>query len=188
MVNVINETSKSSSEKIRKEIPKEILPPKPKDVQEIVDQKTTSPSTLGTPSVVEGLADIPTSLDSESYKEKGPSSRIKLNLPPKVIVGNMNELTLRKHTVDKCVTNFLSYLYYLSQVEPTKVEEALQDESRVEAMHDELLQFQRNDVWTLVPRSEGKHIICTKWIFYNKTDEEGNVIHNKARLMAQGYS
>ena len=55
-------------------------------------------------------------------------------------------------------------------------------------MHDELLQFQRNDVWTLVPRLEGEHIIGTKWIFCNKTDEEGNVICNNARLVAQGYS
>ena len=58
----------------------------------------------------------------------------------------MNDLTLRKQTVDKCVANFVSYSCYLSQVEPTKVEETLQDESWVEAMHDELLQFQRNDV------------------------------------------
>ena len=117
-------------------------------------------------------------------KKKGPSSRIKLNHPPKVIVGNMKELTLRKRTIEKCVANFVSYFCYLSHVEPTKVEDALQDESWVEAMHDELLQLQRNDVWTLVPRSEGKHIIGTKWIFCNKTDDEGNVIHNKARLVA----
>ena len=100
----------------------------------------------------------------------------------------MNELTLRKCTVDKCVANFVSYSYYLSQVEPTKVEEALQDESQVEAMHNELVQFQRNDVWTLVPRQEGKHIIDTKWIFRNKIDEEGNVICNKACLVAKGHS
>ena len=55
-------------------------------------------------------------------------------------------------------------------------------------MHDELLQFQRNDVWTLVPRPEGEHVISTKWIFRNKTNEEGNVIRSKARLVAQGYS
>ena len=55
-------------------------------------------------------------------------------------------------------------------------------------MHDELLQFQRNDIWTLVPRLDGEHIIGTKWIFHNKTDEEGNVIRNKARIVAQGYS
>ena len=72
-------------------------------------------------------------------KRKGPSSKIKLNHPPKVIVGNMNELSLRKRTVDKCVANFVSYSCYLSQVESTKVEEALQDESWVKAMHDEML-------------------------------------------------
>ena len=100
----------------------------------------------------------------------------------------MNELTLRKCIVNKCVVNFVSYSCYLSQVESTKVEEAFQDESWVEAMHDELLQFQMNDVQTLVPRPEGEHIIGTKWIFHNKIDEEGNVIRNKAHLMAQGYS
>ena len=124
-------------------------------------------------SVVEDSIDISTSLDSETHEEKGPSSRIKLDHPLEVIVGNMNELTLRKRTVDKCVANFVSYSCYcvakfvsyscyLSQVEPTKVEEALLDENWVEAMHDEPLQFQRNDVWTLVPRPEGEHIIGTK--------------------------
>ena len=113
---------------------------------------------------------------------------IKLNRPPNVIVGNMNELTLRKRTVDKCVANFVFYSYYLQQVESTKVEEALQDERWVEVMNDELLQFERNDVWTLIPRPEGEHIIGTKWIFCNKIDEEDNVIRNKAQLVAQGYS
>ena len=34
----------------------------------------------------------------------------------------------------------------------------------------------------------GEYIISTKWIFRNKTDEEGNVIRNEAWLVAQGYS
>ena len=74
---------------------------------------------------MEDSLDITTSPESESHKEKGHSSRIKLNHPPKDIVGNLNELTLRKRTVDICVANFVSYSCYLSQVEPTKVEEAL---------------------------------------------------------------
>ena len=56
-------------------------------------------------------------------------NKIKLNHPPEVIVGNMNELTLRKRIVNKYVANFVSYSCYLSQVKPIKVEEALQDES-----------------------------------------------------------
>ena len=71
---VIGESSKSGFEKLGEEIPKEILSPEPKDVPKIVDQEPASPSTPGTPNVVKGSADIPTSLDSKSYEEKGPSS------------------------------------------------------------------------------------------------------------------
>ena len=92
---VIDESSDSSFEKFSKEIPKEILPPKPREVQEIIEQEPASPSTPDTSSVVEDSADLSTSPDSETHEEKGPSSRIKLNHPPKIIVGNMNELTLR---------------------------------------------------------------------------------------------
>jgi len=110
-VNVlIDEASDSSSEKSSEEISKIILPSEPKVVQEEVDQEPFSPST---PSAVEVSTDIPTSLAPESHKEKGPSSRTKLNHPPEVIMGNMNELTLRKRTVDKCVANFMSYSCYL---------------------------------------------------------------------------
>ena len=133
---VIDESSESGSEKFSEEIPKEILPFKPREVQEIFEQEPTSLSTPHTPSVVEELADISTSPDSKSHEEKRPSSKIKLNHPPEVIVGKMNELTLRKCTVDKCVANFVSYSCYLSQVELTKFEEALQDESWVEGMYD----------------------------------------------------
>ena len=98
---VIDESSDAGSEKFGEELPKEILPPKPKEVQEIVEQDPVSPSTLDTLSVVEYSTDISTSPDFESHEEKGPSSRVKLNHPPEVIVRNMDELTLRKRTVDK---------------------------------------------------------------------------------------
>ena len=83
---VIDEVSNSSSEKSSEEIPKEILPLELKAVQEEVDQEPVSPS------AVEVSADIPTSPEPKSHEEKGPSSRTKLNHPPEVIVGNMNEL------------------------------------------------------------------------------------------------
>ena len=83
---VIDESSDSSSEKGIEELTKEILPPKPREVQEIVEQEPTSPSTPGTPSVLEDSADITTAPDSESHEEKGPSSKIKLNHPPEDIV------------------------------------------------------------------------------------------------------
>ena len=55
-----------------------------------------------------------------------------------------------------------------------------------ESMQEELNQFQRNDVWDLVPKPQDKNITGTKWVFKNKLNEQGEVVRNKARLVAQG--
>jgi hypothetical protein len=54
-------------------------------------------------------------------------------------------------------------------------------------MQDELNNFKRNQVWTLVERPN-TNIIGTKWVFCNKQDENGMVTRNKARLLAQGFT
>ncbi|GJU59476.1 putative ribonuclease H-like domain-containing protein [Tanacetum coccineum] len=76
---------------------------------------------------------------------------------------------------------------FLSQ-EPKKVIHALKDPSWIEAMHEELLQFKLQEVWTLVDLPNGKRAIGTKWVFRNKKDERGIMIKNKARLFAQEYT
>ena len=43
-------------------------------------------------------------------------------------------------------------------------------------------------MWTLVETLLDKSIIGTKQIFRNKLDENGIVVRNKARLVAQGYN
>jgi hypothetical protein len=77
----------------------------------------------------------------------------------------------------------------MSSIEPLKVDEALEDPNSVNAMHKELHDFERNQVQTLVekPKDE-KNVIRTKCVFRNKQDEGGQVICNKARLVAQGYT
>ena len=70
-----------------------------------------------------------------------------------------------------------------------KVEEALEVPDWINAMHEELHNFERNQVWTLVEKPGNNHnIIGTKRVFHNKQDEDGQVIRNKARLVAQGYT
>ncbi|GKB85209.1 putative ribonuclease H-like domain-containing protein [Tanacetum coccineum] len=71
--------------------------------------------------------------------------------------------------------------------EPTKIDQALDDESWVKAMQEELLQFKIQKVWTLVNLPYGKKAISTKWVYRKKKDERGMVVKNKARLVAQGY-
>ncbi|GJW62257.1 ribonuclease H-like domain-containing protein [Tanacetum coccineum] len=76
---------------------------------------------------------------------------------------------------------------FLSQHEPKKISEALEDESWVDAMQEELLQFKIQKVWVLVDLPYGKKAIGTKWVYRNKKDERGVVVRNKARLVAQGH-
>ena len=73
-------------------------------------------------------------------------------------------------------------------MEPKKVNEALEDADWINFMHEELHQFIRNDVWELVPRLKDVNVIGTKWIFKNKSNENGTVIRNKSRLVAEGYT
>ena len=73
-------------------------------------------------------------------------------------------------------------------IDTKRVEETLQDENWIESMHEELNQFVRNDMWEVAPKPENVHVIGTKWIFKNKTDEDGEIIRIKSRLVAQGYT
>ncbi|GJX78598.1 putative ribonuclease H-like domain-containing protein [Tanacetum coccineum] len=76
---------------------------------------------------------------------------------------------------------------FLSQIEPKKVIQALEDPSWIEAMQEELLQFQIQKVWTLVNPPNGKRAIGTKWVFRNKNDKSRIAVRNKERLVAQGF-
>ncbi|GKD85713.1 retrovirus-related pol polyprotein from transposon TNT 1-94 [Tanacetum coccineum] len=65
---------------------------------------------------------------------------------------------------------------FLSEIEP-KVSEALKHPRWVDAMQEELNQFYRNKVWTLVALPYGKIAIGSKWVFRNKKDEHGIRLH-----------
>ncbi|GJX28534.1 retrovirus-related pol polyprotein from transposon TNT 1-94 [Tanacetum coccineum] len=71
--------------------------------------------------------------------------------------------------------------------EPKTISQTLKDESWVEAMQEELLQFKLQKVWILVALPFGKKAIGTKWVFRNKRDGRSIIVKNKARLVAQGF-
>jgi hypothetical protein len=72
--------------------------------------------------------------------------------------------------------------------EPRDVGHALSDLIWLNAMHEELENFERNHVWTLVEYPRDVNVIGTKWGFRNKYGEIGEVVRNKASLVAQGFS
>ncbi|GJR24469.1 putative ribonuclease H-like domain-containing protein [Tanacetum coccineum] len=135
-----------------------------------------------------------------------PTSRINSIHPSTLILGDPKSAVQTRSKVTKSsgAHAFVSYIQkqrrnnhkdfqhclfacFLSQNEPKKISEALEDKSWVDAMQEELLQFKIQKVWILVDLPYGKKAIGTKWVYRNKKDERGVVVRNKARLVAQGH-
>jgi hypothetical protein len=143
------------------------------------DEPPSPPTASDTASSASEYEDTPTDPPKRSW--------VKHNHPPQQLLRTIDEgRRLRRRVIQPTseVANQVSYSCYLAQIEPKKVDEALQDEGWISSMHEELHQFTINDVWTLVPHPVEQNIIGTKWIFKNKTDEHGTVVRNKARLVA----
>nr|GEZ73876.1 retrovirus-related Pol polyprotein from transposon TNT 1-94 [Tanacetum cinerariifolium] len=79
------------------------------------------------------------------------------------------------------------YALTVSTNEPNNIKEAMANHSWIESMQDELSQFERFQVWELVPRPEGKNIINLKWLWKNRCDVENTIVQNKTRLVTKAY-
>ena len=130
---IIDETLTSTIQKEVDQLPKSTLPLALESDKVEEDPSPPSTRNIAQSSDIHPVEDTLEPITPPSpivHMEREPSSRIRLNHPPEAIVGNINELNLRKRIVGKYVANIVFYSSYLSQVEPTKVEEeALQDES-----------------------------------------------------------
>ena len=84
------------------------------------------------------------------------------------------------------MASFCEHFSFVSFIEPKKIETALKDVDWVNAMHEELNNFIRNQVWELVERPKNHNVIGIKWIYRNKQDQDRMVVRNKARLVTQG--
>nr|GFA13326.1 hypothetical protein [Tanacetum cinerariifolium] len=72
-------------------------------------------------------------------------------------------------------------------VEPKNYKDALTQACWIEAMQQELNEFDHLEVWELVPCPNKLMVITLKWIYKVKLDELGGILKNKARLVARGY-
>nr|GEW57526.1 retrovirus-related Pol polyprotein from transposon TNT 1-94 [Tanacetum cinerariifolium] len=76
---------------------------------------------------------------------------------------------------------------FLTLVEPKNFKHAMTEPSWIDTMQEEIHEFQRLEVWELVPYPDKLLLIKLKWIYKVKTDEYDGVLKNKARLVAQGF-
>ncbi|MCH95105.1 hypothetical protein A2U01_0016079 [Trifolium medium] len=97
--------------------------------------------------------------ESASQKDKAVETEDTSQAPPKTwkmvdyhpqeqIIGNTEDgvKTIRS------LQNKENNLAMISQIEPRSIDEAIVDESWIEAMKEELMQFERNEIWKLVPK------------------------------------
>jgi hypothetical protein len=76
---------------------------------------------------------------------------------------------------------------FVASFEPRYVGHTLSNSNYINTMHEELENFERNQVCVLVPPPSNYHPIGTKRVFKNKQSEDGMVLQNKARLVALGF-
>ncbi|GJR99687.1 retrovirus-related pol polyprotein from transposon TNT 1-94 [Tanacetum coccineum] len=102
------------------------------------------------------------------------------------IIGNPSRpVSTRKQLATDALWCF--YNSVLSKVEPKNFQSAATEDCWFQAMQDEIHEFDRLDVWELVPPPDSAMIIALKWIYKVKLDEYGDVLKNKARLVAKGF-
>ena len=82
------------------------------------------------------------------------------------------------------------FLYQVKNADQVtqKVGEALADPTWKRAILEELDSMHENNVWNLSLLPTNTKLVKCRWVFKNTLDESGNIIQNKARLVAQGFT
>jgi hypothetical protein len=97
----------------------------------------------------------------------------------------MNERTTRSRVRNN---SHFAHAVFVATFEPKDIGDALSDHNWVNSIHEELENFERNQVRELVDPPPGCKPIGTKWVWKNKEGEKGEVVRDKSRLVTQGYN
>ncbi|CAH2083649.1 unnamed protein product [Euphydryas editha] len=117
-------------------------------------------------------------------------------VPPRYVNSQYQQnITLRPRNRTKrnnTVTDENSMYCLLSSFsDPQTVEEALSSPYVKEwrqAMDEEYNSLMKNNTWSLKNLPLNKKVLPCKWVYKTKTDESGNIIRFKARLVIKGYA
>ncbi|GJY10810.1 retrovirus-related pol polyprotein from transposon TNT 1-94 [Tanacetum coccineum] len=164
-----------------------------------IDQDAPSTSTSQTPpetpssviplGVEEADHDIEVAhMDNNPFVEfliPEPSSEESFTQIENVIGDPSRPVSTRQQLQDKALLCYFDA--FLSSVEPKSYKDALTESCWIEAMQEELNEFERLKVWELVPRPDCVMVITLKCIYKVKLDELGGELKNKARLIVRGY-
>jgi hypothetical protein len=124
----------------------------------VVDGPTPTPTTTNQDqgeAVVEG----------EVASRREPPRRVQVDHPASRIIGDMNEHTTRSRVRNN---SHFAHAAFVATFEPKDIGHALSYHNWVNSMHEELENFERNQVWELVDPPPGCKTIGTKWMWKNK--------------------
>nr|GEZ61647.1 hypothetical protein [Tanacetum cinerariifolium] len=156
--------------------------------EHVPDDEFTNPFSTPVQEVVEssshniGNSNVPTFNQPQVSKYRWMKDH-----PLKQVRGNPSRPV---HTRRQLATDLEMCMFALtmSTAEPKNIKEAMVDSAWIEAVQEELHQFDRLQVWELLDKPFGKMVIRLKWLWKNKKGEDQTVISNKARLVAKGYA
>ncbi|GJU58847.1 putative ribonuclease H-like domain-containing protein [Tanacetum coccineum] len=135
--------------------------------------------------------------------QSSSSDSIHTNVPPDHQISEHNNKWTKDHPLENIIGElarpvstrlqlheqalFCYYDAFLTAVEPKTYKDALTQAYWIEAMQEELNEFERIKVWELVPRPDKVMVITLKWIYKVKLDELGGILKKKSQLVARGY-
>lgn len=114
-----------------------------------------------------------------------PPSHVKQNYDTNVTARSLRP----RHKNNENKKSFMCFFTELT--DPETVEEALSSAHATEwktAMHEEYSSLIKNETWSLTDLPPGKKALPCKWVFKTKTNQRGNIVRYKARLVIKGYA
>jgi hypothetical protein len=120
-------------------------------------------------------------VEGEVAPRREPPRRVQVDHPASRIIGDMNERTTQSRVRNNC---HFAHAAFVATFEPKNIGHTLSDHNWVNSMHEELENFERNQVWELVDPPPRCKPIGTKWVWMNKEGDKGEVVRNKSRLVA----
>ncbi|GJS92569.1 retrovirus-related pol polyprotein from transposon TNT 1-94 [Tanacetum coccineum] len=127
----------------------------------------------------QGVAAGPT-IEDNPFAQPGNNPFINMFVPePSSDESSSGDISIHQKTVSyKCLVVPLQFIP--SKVQSKIVKTAMDEACWFEAMQEEIHEFDRLQVWELVPKLDRVMIIALKWIYKVKLDEYGDVLKNKA--------
>jgi hypothetical protein len=103
--------------------------------------------------------------EGEVVSRREAPRRIQVDHLPSRIISDINEGTTWSRSRN---ASHFAHSAFVATFDPKNIEHALSDPNWVNAMHEELENFERNQVWELVEPAPNCKPIGTKWVWKNK--------------------